>query len=124
MGLRSYPKERNMDNNIFQVSRNGERKMVCFSDMTDSEKDVVLSGKQPIFLRQLCRDLAKTLYKLATVKDWEVRVHDSAKPKRIVDVKVFEGLEVISFECPNCSKPLDTSIKYCPRCGTKINWGA
>lgn len=121
--MRVYPKERNMDKNVFPIRRNGEEKMVCFSDLTDSEKDMVLSGKQPIFLRQLCRDLAKTLYELATVRDWEMRTHGLAKPNKKVEVKVFENLEVISFECPTCSKPIDKSIKFCPRCGTKIDWG-
>ena len=121
--MRVYPKERKMDKNFFPVRRNGEEKMVCFSDLTDSEKDMVLSGKQPIFLRQLCRDLSMTLYEMAIARDWEMRTHGLAKPNKKVEVKVFENLEVISFECPTCKKPIDTSIKFCPRCGTKKNRG-
>ena len=59
---RVYPPEMKMDNNVFEVRRNGKNVSVCFSDLTDSEKDVVMAGKQPFFLRQLCRDLAKALY--------------------------------------------------------------
>lgn len=60
--MRVYPKKLNMDNCIVKVERNGTFEDVCFSDLTDGEKDVVLHGKQPLFLRQLCRDLAKALY--------------------------------------------------------------
>lgn len=62
---KKYPKQLNLDRNIFKVRRNGEDMEVCFSDLSETEKDIVLSSKQTIFLRQLCRDLAKELRSFA-----------------------------------------------------------
>lgn len=51
-------KKRNLDGCYFRVKRNGEYDAVCFSDLTEEERNVVLEGRSAEWLKGLCHHLA------------------------------------------------------------------
>ena len=55
---------RNLDGVYFRVKRNNEYKSVCFSDLTDTEMDEVLKGREDNWLRELCKILGNSLREL------------------------------------------------------------
>lgn len=55
---------RNLDGVYFRVKRNDEYKSVCFSDLTDTEMDEVLKGREDNWLRGLCKILGNSLREL------------------------------------------------------------
>lgn len=54
-------KKRNLDTSCFQVIRHGEWNEVCFSDMTISEMDQVMAGRDAEWLKWLCVTLGTAL---------------------------------------------------------------
>lgn len=52
---------RNLDGIYFRVQRDGKWQNICFSDLTEDEMDEVLTGKQNMYLCELCKRLAKAL---------------------------------------------------------------
>ena len=52
---------RELDGVYFRIQRNGKWKSICFSDLTDEEKDEILKDKDEVYLRSLCKILGKTI---------------------------------------------------------------
>lgn len=57
----SYPVKRNLDNVYFRVKRDNRWDNVCFSDMTEAERDSVMLGESEAWLREMCNIMARTL---------------------------------------------------------------
>ena len=55
---------RKLDPTQFSVHREEEDYLVCFSDLTEHERDLVLANKNTEDLVVICKTLADTLYKL------------------------------------------------------------
>lgn len=53
--------ERNLDSCYFPISRNGECVNLCFSDMTEEERKIVMLERSPEWLKSLCNHLADCL---------------------------------------------------------------
>lgn len=49
---------RELDGCYFRVQRNGKWEPICFSDLTESEREQVLAGKSEEWLKSLCCHLA------------------------------------------------------------------
>lgn len=52
---------RNLDSTYFRVKRNKRYVSVCFSDLTEEEMDEVMKNKDTIWLKNMCKIMAKTL---------------------------------------------------------------
>lgn len=52
---------RELDGCYFRVQRNGKWEPICFSDLTESEREQVLAGKGEEWLKSLCCHLADRL---------------------------------------------------------------
>ena len=61
MDYTNYPVERNLDGIFFRVERNGKDVSLCFTDLTASEQEDVLSNYDRDALLRMCKILAKTL---------------------------------------------------------------
>ena len=59
--VRALEMDRNLDSAYFRVKRGGKFEAVCFSDLTESEKDEMLTGRTEEWLRSLCKILATKL---------------------------------------------------------------
>lgn len=57
----SYPVKRNLDNVYFRVKRDNRWENICFSDMTEAERDSVMLGESEAWLREMCNIMANTL---------------------------------------------------------------
>lgn len=53
--------QRNLDRVYFRVQRDGKWTNVCFSDLTEDERNEVMEGKDEKWLRSLCNILANTI---------------------------------------------------------------
>lgn len=56
--------DRNLDGCYFRVERDGKWCNVCFSDLTDEEREKVLAGRNEEWLKSLCCHLADSLRKI------------------------------------------------------------
>lgn len=56
-----YPKQRELDGVYFRVQRDGKWNNICFSDLTDGEKQNVLDGKTDEWLRSMCVMLSNVI---------------------------------------------------------------
>lgn len=56
-----YPKQRELDSVYFRVERDGKWENICFSDLTDDEKQNVLDGKTDEWLRSMCVILSNVI---------------------------------------------------------------
>lgn len=56
-----YPKQRELDSVYFRVEREGKWENICFSDLTDGEKQNVLDGKTDEWLRSMCVILSNVI---------------------------------------------------------------
>ena len=61
--------ERNLDGCYFRVQRDGKWRNLCFSDLTDEEREDVLTGKGPDFIKGLVMHLAHRLREVGDVFD-------------------------------------------------------
>ena len=61
--------DRNLDGVFFRVERRGRFENVCFSDLTDAERDLVMTGKDEVWLRDLCRYLGRRLREIGDELD-------------------------------------------------------
>ena len=61
--------DRNLDGVFFRVERRGRFENVCFSDLTDAERDLVMTGKDEAWLRELCRHLGRRLREIGDELD-------------------------------------------------------
>lgn len=53
--------KRNLDGVYFRVQRDGKWDNVCFSDLTDKERNEVMSGRDIEWFKQMCCILANTI---------------------------------------------------------------
>lgn len=53
--------DRNLDAVYFRIKRNGKFDNVCFSDLTDDEKQKVMKNRDVEWLKSLCVILANTI---------------------------------------------------------------
>lgn len=60
---------RNLDNVLFKIDRNGKFCSVCFSDLTEEEMLQVLEGWDNASLKRLCVILGKTIKKIGKELD-------------------------------------------------------
>ena len=52
---------RNLDGCYFRVNRDGKQQNICFSDLTVDERNSVMDGRNPEWLKSLCQHLADQL---------------------------------------------------------------
>lgn len=58
----SMKANRNSDNIFFVVKRDNQNVNLCFSDLTAEEREKVMKGKDEMWLKSLCQQLADILY--------------------------------------------------------------
>lgn len=56
--------DRNLDGCYFRVQRDGKWCNICFSDLTEDERNTVMEGRETEWFRSLCCYLADRLKKL------------------------------------------------------------
>lgn len=56
-----YPIKRNLDSIYFRVERNNKWESVCFTDLTDKEKDEIIKDKSEAWLRSMIKEIASSL---------------------------------------------------------------
>lgn len=61
--------DRKLDGYYFRVQRNGKWGSVCFSDLTDEERDEVLKGRDEQWLISMVKGLASTIRKIGDQLD-------------------------------------------------------
>ena len=52
---------RNLDGIFFRVNRDNKWQNICFSDLTEDEQSFVMEDKNEMWLRSMCRSLAKVI---------------------------------------------------------------
>lgn len=53
--------KRNLDGVYFRVKRDNKWENVCFSDLTDEEREEVMNGKDIEWYKSMCRILANVI---------------------------------------------------------------
>ncbi len=61
MPTENYPIERGLDGMYFRVERNGEHKDICFTDLTNEEREIILNSFDKEALIRTCLLLADTV---------------------------------------------------------------
>lgn len=65
---------RSLDGCYFRVQRDGKWQSICFSDLTNAEREQICSGKTTEFLQSLCFHLADVIREIGEefdiVRDW------------------------------------------------------
>ena len=61
--------KRNLDGAYFRVQRNGKWDNVCFSDLTQDEKEKVMQGRDIDWLKSLCIALGKAIRQIGDQLD-------------------------------------------------------
>lgn len=56
--------KRNLDGIYFRINRNVEWNNVCFSDLTQDEKEYVMKNRDIDWLKSMCIQLARTIRKI------------------------------------------------------------
>ena len=51
------------------MKRDGQRKPVCFSDMTEEEMDFILKDQDETWLRNMCKILGRTIRQIGDELD-------------------------------------------------------
>lgn len=57
----TYPIKRDLDPAYFRVEREGKWESLCFTDLTEKERGVVMDGRPESWLRQMVTILAGSL---------------------------------------------------------------
>ena len=57
----TYPIKRDLDPAYFRVEREGKWESLCFTDLTEKERDGVINGRPESWLRQMVTILAGSL---------------------------------------------------------------
>lgn len=70
-GAGEYPEIRELDGVYFRVERDGKWQNICFTDLTEKERDEVLKERTPEWLVSLCRRLADVVRELGDTFDIE-----------------------------------------------------
>lgn len=60
---------RNLDGVYFRVYRDGKWQSLCFSDLTNDEREEVIQDKPVEWLKQMCRILADTIRNIGDTFD-------------------------------------------------------
>lgn len=60
---------RNLDGVYFRVKRNDKFENVCFSDLSESEMDSVMSDRDEQWLKSLCKTLGQTIHRIGDELD-------------------------------------------------------
>lgn len=63
--------DRNLDGYYFRVKRNGKWCDVCWSDMTNEERDEQMTNRGEEWLKSLCKGLGDTIHKIGEELDIE-----------------------------------------------------
>lgn len=63
--------DRNLDGYYFRVKRNDKWCDVCWSDMTNEERDEQMTNRSEEWLKSLCKGLGDTIYKIGEELDIE-----------------------------------------------------
>ena len=74
--MEKYPKEHALDGVYFRVARNNSWENICFSDLTDAEKQEVMCGRSETWLMDLCKILANKLYEIGEMFDIFANLED------------------------------------------------
>lgn len=61
MGGASYPKIRNLDGAYFRVERDGRWLSLCFTDLTEAERELVMEHRSLAWTRGMVLIMARTL---------------------------------------------------------------
>lgn len=56
--------KRNLDGIYFRIKRNGKWDNVCFSDLTQDEREEVMKNKDVDWLKSMCIQLTRTIRKI------------------------------------------------------------
>ena len=56
-----YPIKRDLDNIYFRVQRGNQWEAICFTDLTEKEKDEILKDKNEQWLKSMVKELANNL---------------------------------------------------------------
>ena len=67
--IEKYPEKRDLDGCYFRVERNGKWENLCFSDMTETERNKVMAEKNILWLAQLCQHLANAIREIGDTFD-------------------------------------------------------
>lgn len=59
--MANYPQVRDLDDAYFRVSRNGKSEVLCFTDLTQAERDEVCRGQDEEWLTALAMRLAEVM---------------------------------------------------------------
>ena len=65
----NIPTVRNLDGVYYRVVRDGNHVSRCFSDLSDSEQDVIMEKYDAEQLRRLCRYLSMSLRQIGDALD-------------------------------------------------------
>ena len=60
---------RELDGVYFRIKRGEKYESVCFSDMTEEEQNEVMNGRSAVWLREMCKVLARALKEIGDTID-------------------------------------------------------
>jgi len=69
MANNDYPVQRNLDGCYFRVERNGKWQNVCFSDLTEEERNNIMADKKIPWFISLVNHLADSLHAMGDAFD-------------------------------------------------------
>jgi len=64
-----YPKKRNLDGVYFRIKRNEKFENICFSDLTEEEKNDVMKNRDEDWLKAMCIIMSNTIRNIADYFD-------------------------------------------------------
>lgn len=64
MGGKEKVMNRNLDGYYFRVKRDGKWDNVCWSDMTNEERDEQMTNRSEEWLKSLCKGLGNVIHKI------------------------------------------------------------
>lgn len=67
--MTEYPKKRDIDGVYFRVERDGKWDSICFTDMTEEEREKVCEGRSEEWLKGLAMIMAGALRGIADAFD-------------------------------------------------------
>lgn len=70
--------KRNLDGCYFRICRNGKYENICFSDLTNEEREEICQGRDASWYKSLCYHLADCMQAIGEQCN-VVRVEDSEK---------------------------------------------
>lgn len=67
--ITEYPTTRNLDGAYFRVERDGKWMNLCFSDLTETERNKIMGDKAVPWFISMCNHLADTLHAMGEAFD-------------------------------------------------------